>query len=613
MDIFQNKILAHKATIHELEKQSSNLSTLRLVAFVLSAIIITVLANQRLVGLVLVLTPLCLAGFAYLVRRHNDVDDEKRYTTFLKEINEHEILRLENKLSTFAPGDTFVMRDHPYVSDLDIFGQHSVFQLLNRTTTEPGNELLAAWLSAPASNEIILKRQSAIKELSPKLTWRQHLQASGMNFRHTKDDYTKLRSWIETPVKLLPNRARHLVVSIVLSIVSTSAAVYFFSHILSFKEVEQVVPYLIPLSISLVVNAFVLRQVKAVVEETTANVHQHIKIVAGFQSLIKAIESDKFQSETLQKLQFSFNHENYSAEKELQSLKKTLEVLQVKGRKREFNNLFYAMFNGLWFLDIYLIMSTEKWKVRNGQYLKGWADAISEFEALSSVAGFHYSNPTSVFPDIIEEPYSIYFDNLGHPLLGMQRRVSNNIDLKGRGEIAMITGSNMAGKSTFLRTIGMNVVLALMGAPCCATTARVSNMKVFSSMRTQDNLEEGISSFYAELRRVEQLLKRIAEGQPIFFLIDEMFKGTNSKDRHRGGFSLIKQLKELNAFGIISTHDLDLADASGSHAIVKNYSFNSYIREGELIFDYKLTDGLCKDFNASELMRRSGIRILPEE
>jgi DNA mismatch repair ATPase MutS len=232
-------------------------------------------------------------------------------------------------------------------------------------------------------------------------------------------------------------------------------------------------------------------------------------------------------------------------------------------------------------------------------------------EVLSSVAGFHYSNPGYVFPRIAPEPYTIRFTALGHPLIVEPKRVCNDFGMDGRGTIAMITGSNMAGKSTFLRSVGINMVLALMGGPCCATHAEVSNMNVFSSMRTQDNLEEGVSSFYAELKRVEQLLQLITKGEPVFFLLDEMFKGTNSEDRHKGGFSLIKQLQGLNAFGIISTHDLDLARLADVHALAASYSFNSRILDGELLFDYKLTAGRCTDFNASELMKRSGINILP--
>ena len=164
---------------------------------------------------------------------------------------------------------------------------------------------------------------------------------------------------------------------------------------------------------------------------------------------------------------------------------------------------------------------------------------------------------------------------------------------------------------TFLRTVGVNLILTLMGAPCCAKSAQVSHMKMFTSMRTQDSLEEGISSFYAELKRVEQLLTLIRSGQAIFFMLDEMFKGTNSQDRYKGGVSLIKQLSELNAFGVTSTHDLELAKLAGNHMIVSNHSFNSKIHNGEMSFNYKLKDGICTDFNASELMRKSGIKILP--
>jgi DNA mismatch repair ATPase MutS len=204
------------------------------------------------------------------------------------------------------------------------------------------------------------------------------------------------------------------------------------------------------------------------------------------------------------------------------------------------------------------------------------------------------------------------FGQLGHPLLPPAKRVCNDFALEGQGSIDMITGSNMAGKSTFLRTVGINLVLAFVGAPCCASTASISSIRIFSSMRTQDNLEEGISSFYAELKRVEQLLALLEKGEPIFFMLDEMFKGTNSKDRHKGGFSLIKQLADLNAFGLISTHDLDLATLAGKHELVTNFSFNSEIKEGEMLFNYTLTPKLCTDFNASELMKRSGIKILSD-
>lgn len=606
MNTYQSNIQKYKTTILKLDKVSNRLSALRLVAFVFSAIIIIILANERLVTLLLIVVPLCVLGFGLLIKRHNQVDHLKRYTTFLKEINEYEVLKLENKLSGFPTGQTFINRDHPYVSDLDIFGPHSLFQLINRATTESGHVLLAEWLSAPAAKDVILERQQAVKELSPKIEWRQHFQASGMHFKHTKSDYNKLLAWIEKPIQLLPRQSKYLIVIVPLSILSTSAAVYFFIQFLLLGNFAGIVP----LTITLLVNALVLRRVRSLAEEILENIHRDIKILGGYQSLIIKIELEKFHSKILQQLQSALSHNNYSAASEINKLKKILEIFQLRGRKRELNHQFYSAFNNLWFLDVYLIILTEKWKYKNGSYLRGWNSAVSEFEVLSSLAGFHYSNPSFTFPEIKEESYSIHFEMLGHPLISPEKRVCNHFSLNGRGEIAMITGSNMAGKSTFLRTVGVNLVLALMGAPCCAKSGQVSNIKIFSSMRTQDNLEEGVSSFYAELKRVEQLLKLIESGQAIFFLLDEMFKGTNSKDRHRGGFSLIKQLEELNAFGIISTHDLELANLAGKHMIVTNYSFNSGIQEGEMIFNYELTDGLCKDFNASELMKKSGIKIL---
>lgn len=606
MNIYQENIQSHKTTILALEKDLNNLSILRLVVFIFSAIIIVVLANERLLGPLFVVVPLSVIGFGLLVNRYNEVEHLKRHTTFLKEINEQEILRLKNKLSGFPTGQAFIERDHPYVSDLDIFGSHSLFQLINRTTTESGYELLAEWLSAPAAKKIILERQQAVKELSPRLDWRQQFQAAGMNFKHTISDYNRLLAWVEKPIQLLPRQLKYLLAIIPLSILSTWAAVNFVIQFLFLGNFESIVP----LTIILLINALFLRRVKHLAEEITESIPENVKILGGYQSLIVKIESEEFHSEKLQQLQSALRHNNYSAAGEISKLKQILETFQLRGGRRQFNHFFYSIFNVLWFLDIYLILLTEKWKSKNGSFLRDWAAAVSELEVLSSLAGLHYSNPSFTFPEIKEESYSIQFDMLGHPLISPEKRVCNNFSLNGHGEITMITGSNMAGKSTFLRTVGVNLVLALMGAPCCAKSGQVSNIKVFSSMRTQDNLEEGVSSFYAELKRIEQLLKLIESGQPIFFLLDEMFKGTNSKDRHKGGFSLIKQLKELNAFGIISTHDLELANLAGKHAIVSNYSFNSSIQEGEMIFNYELTDGLCKDFNASELMKRSGIKIL---
>jgi len=273
-------------------------------------------------------------------------------------------------------------------------------------------------------------------------------------------------------------------------------------------------------------------------------------------------------------------------------------------------NPTYSLLNSFLLIDIYLIIGIEKWKSKNKAFLKTWSEVVSEFEVINSLAGFCYSNPSYTFPQLEEKNNYIHFESLGHPLINSNKRVCNNFHSEGQGDVVLITGSNMGGKSTFLRTVGVNLVLALAGAPCCAKQGQVSNLKIYTSMRTQDNLKEGISSFYAELSRIEKMLKLIESSQNTFFLLDEMFKGTNSEDRHKGGFSLINQLSMLKTSGIIATHDIELAKLSGNKRLVTNYSFNSEIKDNSMIFSYELHPGICNDFNASELMEKSGIKII---
>lgn len=310
----------------------------------------------------------------------------------------------------------------------------------------------------------------------------------------------------------------------------------------------------------------------------------------------------------------TFIKSHYSASREINSLCNILEFSQHRPIKRMSvgGNYLYPLFNSLLLLDIYLLLATEKWKAKNEATLKHWAEAVSEFEVISSFAGFSYSNPDYAFPEITEKEHFLHFRALGHPLLHPGKRVCNDFHTEGAGDVVMITGSNMGGKSTFLRTLGVNLVLALAGAPCCAAFGKVSNLQLFTSMRTQDNLKEGVSSFYAELDRIESMLKLIKSNNNVFFLLDEMFKGTNSEDRHKGGFSLISQISGLKTSGIVATHDIELAKLLGKKSLVSNYSFNSEIQGDAMLFSYKLDQGICNDFNASELMRRSGINILPE-
>lgn len=608
-ETFKEKARHYEAVAESLVPQLNGLSLARLGVFLATGILILFFAAN---GWVIPVVGTAMAGavlFMVILRRYDELSGARRKAELLKQINEDEILRAQHQLAGFPTGDTFLHRDQDYAADLDIFGHHSLFQLLNRTTTESGARMLAHWLTSPADRQTISERQSAVCELAPLADWRQAFQAAGMPFETTKSSYDLLLKWIEEPPQFLPAQQRLRTISMALAAAASLALLYFLFHFL-FHLQELSFMHLLPLVLTVAVNSVYLRKFRTVAEHIIQSTQAYIGILGAYQSLIGVAAAGSFTKKKLREIRGELSENGKSAASEIGALKKTLEIFQQKGTRNTIGkNAFYGMLNNLWLLDVHLILRTEGWKSRNSARIRPWIAAISELEALASLAGFAHANPGYQYPEITTEPYLIDFRTVGHPLLSHNRRVTNDFTMSGRGATTMITGSNMAGKSTFLRTIGINLVLAFVGAPCCASHARVSLLRVFTSMRTQDNLEESVSSFYAELRRIERLLELVGQGEPIFFLLDEMFKGTNSQDRFRGGVSLIRQLSELDAFGIISTHDLDLARLATD---IRNFSFNSTIEDGQISFNYRLTPGICTDFNASELMRRSGIRILPD-
>ena len=610
MKIYQENIEKYNVKALRLQKLLNRISLLRLFIFLISSTIIITLFSFNLITPVFIIFPIFILCFAFVVKHHNKLAYLKKHTSFQKRINEFEIQREQCNLQEFDTGQKFISQNHPYASDLDIFGHHSIFQLVNRTTTESGVILLSEWLSETAPNLEINDRQKAIKELSQKLDWRQDFQASGMHFQNKKSDYNKLLSWVEAPTALFKNRIIYATVALTLSILSLLS----FYFVLVNLNSPNLIVYLSLLIIVLFCNYLILRKVKPIADNIVETSEENINILRSYQTLINKIEGESFRSKKLEQLKSLLSKNNYSAFSEIKKLCKLLDFAQQRGLNKIKmpikGNPFYSLLNSFLLLDIYVIIAIEKWKSKNKAFLKSWAEAVSEFEVINSFAGFCYSNPSYTFPKITEKNNYVHFELLGHPLINSDNRVCNDYQSDGYGDVIMITGSNMGGKSTFLRTVGVNIVLALVGAPCCAKNGQVSNLKLFTSMRTQDNLMKGISSFYAELNRIEKMLKLIESNQNIYFLLDEMFKGTNSEDRHKGGFSLINQLSKLKTSGVIATHDIELAKLTESRKLVVNYSFNSEMINDSMFFNYKLHNGICNDFNASELMKRSGIEII---
>ena len=610
MKNYRDNIKKYDAKLLKLSVLMNRISFLRLFIFVISSIILIYLFSLNLLTPILIVFPLFIVCFGAVIKYHSKIAFLKKHTAFLKGINESEILREECNLEESDTGHQFINQNHPYTSDLDIFGQHSIFQLLNRTTTESGMILLSEWLSEPAPNYEIHDRQKAIKELAQKLDWRQDFQASGMHFQNKKSDYYKLLDWVESPVVLLKYRRIYIAVSIVLSVLLLLSLYFYLPH---FNSSSWFI-YILPLITVLFIINRILKKAKPIADNIVETSQENINTLRGYRTLINKIDIESFKSKKLCELQSILIKGKYSVYNEITRLCRLLEFSQQRGvNKLKMpikGNVFYSLLNSFLLIDIYLIIGIEKWKSKNKAFLKSWTEVVSEFEVINSLAGFCYSNPSYEFPQLEEKNNYIHFESLGHPLINSNKRVCNNFHSEGQGDVVLITGSNMGGKSTFLRTVGVNLVLALAGAPCCAKQGQVSNLKIYTSLRTQDNLKEGISSFYAELSRIEKMLKLIESSQNTFFLLDEMFKGTNSEDRHKGGFSLINQLSKLKTSGIIATHDIELAKLSENKKLVTNYSFNSEMINHSMIFSYKLHNGICYDFNASELMKKSGIKIL---
>ena len=610
MEIYSDNIKAYDVKLLVLSKVLKRISFLRLFIFVLSGIIFIYLISTKSFTLFFIALPISMICFGFVLNQHSRIAYLRKHSSFLKKINESEILREKCDLKSFDTGDKFINHNHPYTSDLDIFGQHSIFQLLNRTTTESGMILLSEWLSEPAANDEIQDRQEAIKELSQKLDWRQDFEASGMHFKNGKSAYYKLLDWVEAPLVLFKNRGIYIAAAIILPVLFLLSFYFFFISLDSLKWLI----YLPIMVIVVLITSMILRKVDSLAERIVETSTNNLKTLRAYQALLKKIESESFESKKLSELQSILIHGKYSASHEIDRICKILDFSHQRSIKGQplGGNAFYTLLNQFFLLDIYLILGTEKWKSKNKAFLKLWSSIASEFEVINSLAGFCSLNPSYTFPEITEKKNYLHFESLGHPIINSNKRVCNNFQSEGQGDVVLITGSNMGGKSTFLRTVGVNLVLALAGAPCCAKYGQVSNLKLFTSMRTQDNLKEGISSFYAELGRIEKMLELIVNNDNVFFLLDEIFKGTNSEDRHKGGFSLINQISKLNTSGIIATHDIELAKLSENKKLVTNYSFNSEIKDNSMSFSYELHPSICSDFNATELMKNIGIEIISD-
>lgn len=538
---------------------------------------------------------LAIVGFGYLVKRQSLLEKRKNYFLDLKKVNINEINSMDGQNNIYPDGSAFINALHPYSSDLDIFGKGSLFALMNRCSTVLGNNKLAGWLSGPTAIEVIRQRQAALQELTAKPDWKQNFQTVLLFLNKSEDHTHKLFQYL----RLLPGDHSKILRMYIKWMPWVFMGAVVLSYYVSWLLFVLIALLLTNALLSLLYNSRVMKAADLTNKTSTA--------LARFHEAIEAIRNEKWQSSLCLSLADGLKDERKG------KFSDQVKYLSVLIRRMDLLMIGFVgpvlLFTVAWGIRQFLAM--EDWKDNNKLNLEQAFDILTSFEALISISSLNSNYPDWCVPQITEDPnYTLNAQAIGHPLIPASVRIENNFALNNKLKIDIITGSNMAGKSTFLRTLGINTVLALCGAPVCAKAMSVTPMLVFSYMRITDSLNESTSTFKAELDRLKLLLEILSKEQKVYFLIDEMLRGTNSVDKYRGSKAVIEKLIAQKAVGIVATHDLQIAHLEQRYPdYIRNFYFDIRVEGEEMKFDYKLKSGECKTFNASLLLRQLGIEV----
>jgi DNA mismatch repair ATPase MutS len=592
-EFYQRRLEELKSELKRLQQRKSSFGWLRLGA------VIAIVAGFYFLwslGIIYVIVVSVLLIFIFIRLLNADLKNQAKiqHCKQLIRINEDELESLAGNYYHFDDGFEHIPKEHPYANDLDIFGRASLFQYINRTTSEPGSKKLAEFLKAAAPISVISERQMAIKELSMKIMWLQDLEAKGKKNKITFSTKNRLENWMKEPPVFSGFEAwkwlRYLLPLIIITVIS----------LYIFNRVGNTIFYgtlLIFAVIAYQVNKFV-----APVHEQLSKAAEELDTLSA---VIASIEKENFESSLLKKMKAVFLEKNKRSSDDIFKLKNILERLDLR-----YNLVLSAPLNILLLWNLQQVLDLEKWKKNEQNNFNRRFETLAEFEAMNSFGVLYFNHPDWIFPKIKEEYFSIEGKEIGHPLIPKEKRVDNFIDIESNAQLMLVTGSNMAGKSTYLRSIGVNVVLAMAGAPVSAQSFSVSHVALISSMRITDNLEESTSTFYAELKKLKTIIDNVNNGEKVFILLDEILRGTNSLDRHTGSKALIKQLIRKKAAAIIATHDLELANLKEDFSKnILNYHFDVQVSNDELYFDYRLKPGVCNSLNASILMKKIGIEL----
>lgn len=577
-----------------LSKKHSQIGYIRLAYFLIGTIGLIYLFSKAAATALWLLIPFFII-FALLVKWHDRIGEKRDYFQSRTTINEWEIAALNHQFSQFEDGAQFIENDHPYLYDLDILGDRSIYQFLNRTVSSIGKRTLADWLKAPTTKAEIEARQIAVTELKDVLDWRQNIQAIGMQLSEKEADIQAILKWVKAPFFILKNCFIRNAIFVLPIVMTVSLVAYFMGWIPGWMPV-----------LSWFVNLLYIKYTNEEVTKVIRHTAKNAKLLKTYHRLFEHLETQEFQSPKLKELQQRLKIDGESAAATIKELGGLSANLNVR------DNVFaYLIFNTFFLWELIFCYRLELWKQRMQQNMGDWFTVLGEFEALSSFGNLYFNHPDWVQPTIYDHYCQVEGENVGHLLIPPKGRVSNPINVDKKGKIILITGSNMSGKSTYMRTVGVNLILAMAGAPVCASRFATSVVTVYTSMRNKDSLQESESSFYAELKGLKNTIDVVEAGQtPVFFLLDEILKGTNSHDRHKGSVALIKQLLRDKGAGMIATHDLALCTLVNKFpGAIENWCFEVDILDSGMVFDYTIKPGVCQSMNATRLMQQMGIEV----
>lgn len=601
-EFYQNNVGKTQGEIKSLEKQINKNAFLRLGLMIAGAIGIWQLFSFNNIFFVLLAMILLIFLFAFLVFRQAKVDRKLQEAKVFLSINENELNINNRKKNMYDDGQEFEDPKHPYTSDLDIFGPNSLFELVNRCATKDGVAVLQSWMKSPSSKDEITQRQEAVEELKSDP---EHLQAFQTKMLFNLGSKINLRSYIYS---YFHDKSFQFGNAFYRSYVPLVPWIFLVGILFSIF-VFNIGGYLFGLAL---IHLLWTIAMAGKVSQFSNKVDKIGVSLIGFADAIKLMEDKKYQAKLNLELQSKIQIETQQKKLSgiIHELGKLIDKLDVRN-----NMLVGAILNMFFLWDFKQIMAISKWKDQYEDSILSGFDAVAKYESLISLSLLAYNHADWQQPKIMNdfEKDSLLADEVNHPLIPENKSVGNDYNANDH-KIALITGSNMAGKSTFLRTIGINAVLAYTGAVVCAKRFELPIYQLVTYMRIKDSLNESTSTFKAELDRMKFILDRVKDIPSSFFLIDEMLRGTNSVDKYLGSKAIIKKLIDLQGRGMLATHDLQLSELINDYpGYLKNYHFDIQVQGSEMLFDYKLKDGACTIFNASMLLKGIGIVVESEK